>query len=108
MPGMNPKTGRWSRDGEEIVIAVQRAFSTPRGTRVMRRFLGAERAQLQDRPIEPGMLGPSAKALAESLRYEPRVRFRRLSIDRAATDGSIALAIDIDVVATGQGMRVTT
>lgn len=106
MPGMNPKTGRWARDGEEIVIAVQQAFSTPRGTRLMRRYIGFERGQLLDRPVVAQMLGPTAKALAESLRYEPRVELRRITIDRATTAGTVTLAADIKITASGKTKRV--
>lgn len=97
MPGMNPRTGRWARGGEEIVIAVQRAFSTPKGTRLMRRFLGSDHAQLRDRPIEPGMLGPVTRVLAESLRHEPRVVLKRVTIDKARAEGAVGLAVDVEV-----------
>lgn len=105
MPGMDPTTGRWTRDGAEIVVAVKRAFTTPKATRVMRRWLGMERAQLLDRPVEPGMLGPVTRAYAESLRYEPRVRLVRLGLDAASIDGGVGLAVEFRVKSTGQTVR---
>lgn len=105
MPGMDPATGRWTRDGDEIVVAVRRAFTTPNGARVMRRWLGFERAQLLDRPVEPGMLGPLTRAYAESLRAEPRVRLVRLAVDRAATSGGVGLAVEFRVRADAQIVR---
>lgn len=100
MPGMNPTTGRWSRDGEEIDIAVRRAFATPKASRLMRRHLGVETAQLRDRPIEPGMLGPMTVALAESLRHEPRVKLRRLVVEKASRNGGVGVAAEIDIDGT--------
>lgn len=105
MPGMDPATGRWTRDGAEIVVAVRRAFTTAKATRVMRRWLGMERAQLLDRPIEPGMLGPMTRAYAESLRYEPRVRLVRLGLDGASVDGRAGIAVEFRVRASGETMR---
>lgn len=106
MPGMNPRTGRWTRDGAEIAVAVRRAFSTPKGTRLMRRFLGSDHAQLRDRPVEPGMLGPVTRALAESLRHEPRVRLKRVTLDRAKAEGSVGLALEIEVAGVPRRVSV--
>ena len=106
MPGMDPITGRWARDGAEIVVAVQRAFSTPRGARIMRRWLGMSRAQMLDRPVTPQMLGPTTAALAESLRYEPRVRLNRLGLESADAQGAVGLACDVRVIADAATVRV--
>lgn len=106
MPGLDPSTGRWTRNGAEIVVAVGRAFSTPRATRVMRRHLGFERSQLIDRPIGTAMLGPVAKALAESLRYEPRVRLRRMTIEAATRQGAVGLRAEIEIIADGTVQKV--
>ena len=107
MPGMNPVTGRWARDGEENVIAVRRAFSTPKGSRVLRRYLGCDQAGALDRPLSPIMLGPTTRAFAESLLYEPRVRLVRLGLDAATRDGATQIAANIRVVADATNRTVT-
>lgn len=105
MPGMDPKTGRWTHGIDAVAAAVGKAFTTPLSTRVLRRWLGVSTAALIDRPIEPGMVGPIAVAIGDSLRAEPRVRLNRIGIAAATQDGKAELIADLTIVATGETLR---
>jgi len=107
MAGMNPETGRFARDGEEIIIAVRKAMTTPKATRVMRRWLGVAHAALLDRPTEPGMVGPVALAIGESLAAEPRVQLNRIGLTGASQQGHAELVADLTILSTGSSVRET-
>ena len=105
MAGMHPETGRFTRGGEEIIIAVRKAMTTPKATRVMRRWLGVSSAALLDRPTEPGMVGPITLAIGESLAAEPRVRLNRMALSGANQEGHAELIADLTVTPSGQQLR---
>lgn len=106
MPGMNPDTGRWTQDGEEIAVAVRKAMTTPKASRVMRRWLGVRNAELLDRPIEPAMVGPMTVAVAESLAAEPRVVLRRMGLTSATQQGAAQIAAEVAIIGTDKTMKV--
>lgn len=103
MAGMNPETGRFTRGGEEIIIAVRKAFTTPKATRVMRRWLGVAHGALLDRPTEPGMIGPVALAIGETLAAEPRVQLNRIGLSGATREGQAELVAELTIA--GQQVR---
>lgn len=105
MPGMDPITGRWTYGVAAISAAIDKAFTTPRATRVMRRWLGVTPGALLDRPIEPGMVGPVAVAIGDSLRAEPRVRLNRIGLVSGSQDGHAELVADLTILSTGDGLR---
>lgn len=107
MPGMDPKTGRWTYGVEAIGAAVGKAFTTPLSTRVLRRWLGVSTAGLLDRPIEPNMVGPIAVAIGDSLRAEPRVKLNRIGLVATDQDGKAELIADLTILASGETLRKT-
>jgi len=106
MIGMSTTTGRAIGTLEHIRQSIGDILSTPIGTRIMRREYGSLLPYLVDAPMDKGTVIDIIQASAGAIaRWEPRVRVDRIEIEEAAP-GQIALAIDMEVLATGVVARM--
>ena len=93
--GLNRETGGTITDWEHVVQSIRDLFSTPKGTRVMRRDYGSMIPYLIDRPGTQERVLDVAVAAAEALiLWEPRFRLTRMGIEEGGADGKFALLVE--------------
>jgi len=105
MTAINRVTGRQMdpHSAAHLVQSIGDILGTPKGSRVMRRDYGSDLPDLIDQPLNPRtrlkIFAATAMAL---LRWEPRVRLKRVQLTGGA-DGRASLVLD--VVRTDQPRR---
>jgi len=86
--GMDRETGRYRAGWEHVAQSLADILSTPRLSRVLRRWYGADTTKLIDAPMTQSTLTQVYVEIAEALdRHEPRFELRRVVFDRAGPDG---------------------
>lgn len=92
MSGMNRETGKplsgWAHVAQSLAVL----FTTPKGSRVMRRHVGSDITRLVDAPMSPATLidfyAGAATAIDE---FEPRFKVTRFGTTEATTDGRLSI-----------------
>lgn len=98
MIGMDRTTGKAIADDAHLAQSLGDLFSTPIGTRTMRRDYGSMLPLLVDQPLNraTAILFYAATALAIA-RFEPRIALTRVAIaggDLGAAAGQVAITIE--------------
>lgn len=97
MTALNRQTGRAMDPNslDHLIQSIGDILTTPRGGRVMRRDYGSELPDLVDQPLNRAtrlrIYAATAMAL---LRWEPRVRLRRVRLEQAG-QGGCRLLLDV-------------
>lgn len=92
---MNATTGQTMTGIEHLRQSIMDILTTPIGSRVMRRDYGSELFNLLDHPgNKANLLRVYAATIEALLRWEPRIRPRRVQIDSIDEQGRVTLALD--------------
>lgn len=95
MRGMSAITGRAIEGVEHLAQSISDVLTTPLNTRVMRRDYGSLLPELVDQPFNGQtrtlLFGAIATAL---MRWEPRVRIKRLSLSLGDSPGAFVLDVE--------------
>lgn len=97
MTALNRETGRAMDPNSpaHLVQSIGDILTTPRGSRPMRRDYGSDLPDLVDAPHNPATrLRVYAATAIALMRWEPRVRLRRVQLSGGA-DGAAALRLDL-------------
>lgn len=94
MSGINRHTGGELDGWEHCRQSLYDIWTTPKGTRVMRRDYGAGLLDLIDRPATPDLIMDALLSIAETEVWEPRFRVRQLGIESAGPDGVFEIVFD--------------
>ncbi len=93
LQGMNRDGGKALDGYTHLIQSIRDIFTTPIGTRVMRRDYGLDHS-LVDRPINPALLIDLYAAMIDALtRWEPRFLVRQIRVSDAAAG---QLSVDLD------------
>ncbi len=108
MRGMHAKTGRTLTGVAHLIQSIHGLLTTPIGSRIMRRDIGCNLANLIDAPNHAGTQAQLYAAVATALmRWEPRLRIHRISLH--ASTGLIRTPIlDIEGVSVATDESFTT
>ena len=89
MPTIDARTGKLISGVAEAFQTIEIALATQKGTRIMRRYFGAERVVFVDRGIHKGNLIDFYAEIAEVFKLEPRLRMTvvKLSTDSDPANG---------------------
>lgn len=102
MRGMEAHTGRALSGLDHLRQSVRDILTTRIGTRVMRRDYGSDLPTLVDRPMNAALTIELYAATAKALRrWEPRMRLRRVVIERAEP-GRVILTLEALYTPTGE------
>lgn len=94
MAGMDRNTGRWIRGRAHLAQSVAILFATRVGSRIQRRPVGSELAELQDRPTTEDTVAAAAMPIAIAMQaWEPRMRLARVEIKEATVAGKLVLSL---------------
>lgn len=94
---------------DHVVQSMTDIFTTPIGSRVMRRDYGSELPQLIDQPMTPVNVLRVYAAVATTLqRWEPRVDLKTVQIVEATSQGRLGLALTGDYLPRGHLGDTTT
>ena len=92
---MSATTGKAIDGAEHLAQSISDALTTPLNTRVMRRDYGSLLPELIDQPFNGQtrtlLFGAIATAL---MRWEPRIRIKRLSLSLGDAPGAFVLDVD--------------
>lgn len=95
MSGMNLHTGRAVAGIEHLRQSIVDILTTPIGSRVARRTYGSLLPELIDQPdngtTRVRLFAATAGAL---MRWEPRLRVSRITLDRTETAGQVVIDIE--------------
>lgn len=92
--GLNRVDGKSLTDWNHVAQSLTTIFTTPIGSRVMRREFGSEVPFLIDRPMDDVNLLKLYAAMANAvLRWEPRFRLTHCQYNRVGPDGVIGFSI---------------
>lgn len=92
--GMSNATGRTLTDRDHIAQSVRDILTTPIGTRIMRRDYGSLLPELIDQPQhQTTRLRAMSATVSALLRWEPRIRIMRVSMETTA-DGQLFIDIE--------------
>lgn len=95
MRGMDAKSGRAIAGDAHLAQSIGDILSTPLGSRVMRRDYGSLLFELIDQPINARTALRLYAAVAVALmRWEPRLRLRRVTLANASADGKGELQLE--------------
>lgn len=101
--GMDRGTGLPIDETEHLGQSVADILTTPIGSRVERREYGSLLPELIDAPIHEQTLVQLYAASATALmRWEPRLRLTRVSVDATVEPGRLVLSIEGNRVRNGQ------
>ena len=97
MPTINAQTGKLISGIDEAFQSLRIALRTQRGTRIMRRDYGSDRASFVDRGVHPNNLIDFYAEIAEAIRLEPRFRLVtvRLSEDSDIENGRTIFDLEV-------------
>lgn len=102
MSGLNRHTGKELGGWQHLQQSLVDLFTTPIGTRVMRRDYGSAVPDLIDRPQGLDMVLEVTLAMGEALeKWEPRFRLSRVAIEQASPDGSMTIFVKGDYFPRG-------
>ena len=93
MAGVNRRVGGALSGWEHVKQSLHDIWTTPKGTRVMRRDYGCGLLSLIDRPIGRDTVLEVIMAAADAEIWEPRFRIKRAQIASAGADGVMELVI---------------
>lgn len=94
MNGMDARTGKPLAGVEHLRQSIADILSTPIGSRIARREYGSLLPDLVDQPMNgAGVLKLYAATALALLRWEPRLRLTRVTLERTGT-ASFALQIE--------------
>jgi phage baseplate assembly protein W len=89
MLGMDARTGKRLEGDAHLAQSIGDLLSTPIGSRVMRRDYGSALFELVDQPGNTHTLVRLYAAVAMAImRWEPRIRLRKVSLEAGETLGS--------------------
>lgn len=95
MIGTDANTGKPLEGLAHLRQSIADILTTPLGSRVMRRTYGSLLMQLIDQPFTSTTAVRLYASVAEALmRWEPRVRVLRVSLDRGSAAGQFTLTLD--------------
>lgn len=98
MTGLNRHTGAALDDADDAHLrqSIGHILSTPIGGRVMRRDYGSQLPDLIDQPLNAAtrlrIFAATAMAL---MRWEPRVRLRRVGFEAEGASGAARLSLEL-------------
>lgn len=93
--GMDRHTGRAVSDHHHVAQSVADILTTPVGSRIERREYGSMLPELIDAPAHRGTFVQLYAATATALmRWEPRIRLTRVSIDAGTPAGRFTLSVE--------------
>lgn len=93
--GMNASNGEELTDLDSIRQSCKDIFTTPIGSRVMRREYGSLIPELIDQPMNASLpLRISAAGVMALLRWEPRIRLKGFLVTTGSTPGSLIAELD--------------
>ncbi len=108
MRGMHAKTGRTLTGVAHLIQSIHCLLTTPISSRVMRREIGSDLANLIDAPNHAGTQAQLYAAIATALmRWEPRLRIHRVLLHSSA-DLTHAPILEIEGVIVTSGDAFTT
>lgn len=95
MIGTNAHTGAPLDGTAHLMQSIADIIVTPIGSRVMRRTYGSLLMQLIDQPFTPAVAVRLYASVAEALmRWEPRIRLRKISLTGGSTPGQYTITVD--------------
>lgn len=92
MAGVDRRTGARLDGWPHFLQSLEALFTTSRGARVMRRYVGTNLPRLVDAPISPVTTINVYAAVADALRLEPRFKPVRMNVD-GVSDGQLKIGI---------------
>lgn len=102
MEGMSADTGKELSGIDHLRQSVREILTTPRGSRVMRRDYGSDLFRLVDAPMNAStLLDIYAATAAALIRWEPRLRLRRVRAE-SAEPGRVVIGLTGDYLPNGQ------
>lgn len=108
MRGMHAKTGRTLTGVAHLIQSIHCLLTTPLGSRVMRREMGSDLANLIDAPNHAATQAQLYATVATALmRWEPRLRIHRILLHSSA-DLTRAPILEIEGVNAPTGDAFTT
>ncbi len=108
MRGMNAKTGRTLTGIAHLIQSIHCLLTTPTGSRIMRREIGSDLANLIDVPNHAATQAQLYAAIATTLmRWEPRLRIHRVLLHSSANLAH-SLMLEIEGVSVATGDAFTT
>jgi phage baseplate assembly protein W len=94
MAGIDRFTGAPLDGWPHVAQSLGVLFTTPHGSRVMRRHVGSKVPRLIDSPISPNTIIDFYAAVAEAVTaFEPRFKVSRMKIDPETVGGHLVVAI---------------
>lgn len=94
MGGINRHTGKPLSGWDHVAQSLGVLFTTPKGSRVMRRAFGSDLPRLVDAPISPMTVIDVYAAVAEAVgRYEPRFRVTQMSVNETTSEANLVVDI---------------
>ena len=97
MNGMNAVTGKPLEGTDHLVQSIGDILSTPIGSRVMLRDYGSLLPSLIDQPANPSTALALFAATAQALlRWEPRIRLKRVRLEPAGAPGDFNVELEGD------------
>ncbi len=93
MSGINRRTGGELSGWQHCLQSLVDFWTTPKGSRVMRRDYGGGLLGLIDRPMDRDVVLEAVMAAAEVEDWEPRFRLKQVGIAEANADGKLTLVI---------------
>lgn len=80
MPTIDANTGLLLSGVAEVFQSIACIFSTPKGSRIMRRLFGAKHPKFVDRAISPLNLIDFYAEIADAISAEPRFRIAKINL----------------------------
>lgn len=92
--GMHAGSGRTVSETDHIIQSVRDILVTPVGSRLMRRTYGSELFYLIDQPQHAATRLRLMAATVDALtRWEPRIRIRRVELERQGLTGALVMTL---------------
>lgn len=100
--GMNRETGRAITDGDHLRQSIADIVWTVIGSRIERRPYGSQLPTLIDQPLNQGArLRITAAIVGALVRWEPRVKLRRVTITLGDAPGRATIDMEGELADTG-------
>lgn len=91
--GVNRLTGRIIRDDEHIAQSIAMRLTTPKASRLFRRWLGSDVPSRIDAPMDDPNILALFVDVSEALQGETRFELRRVGVPSASADGRLSVAL---------------